>query len=408
VPRSGRKGLSKPNLAEAQCPESSSKQAVTPWAQIVRQGRTGPGAPNQTPGLATCFLAVALQTPEAGRAGSSAASPDGSAAAASSTDGRRKAQGEVSRIREAVTPPARSAAVDAPLATSTAPPATPVPASPPATRPVDSVLSPRAAEASLVTAADILRGGGCLTPSASPDAPAQASGAPRGVASATETPAKDVCVAIDAEPPATSMDRPTTPPRDALMSPSKRQNDARSPPQRPRSTQPPSHKKPRNEDGGATKSTDAGGRARAPPNQPAKPQPPLRPRRQGSGPAASLPSKRATAAAAAPAPTTVQLDFGRDRYQSPPDDALAVLDAACSSFVVREVKRAAQMDRPACELTAQLQAAVAGAWPGAAVVCYGSRATGLAGATSDVDLVIVGIGDLVRHHDTVIPRGGGV
>jgi predicted nucleotidyltransferase len=99
----------------------------------------------------------------------------------------------------------------------------------------------------------------------------------------------------------------------------------------------------------------------------------------------------------------VNFDFSRhDGFQPLAEDALAVLDSSCNSFVKREMKRAASMDRPACELTAKLQAAVSATWPGAVVICFGSRATGLAGAASDVDLVVVGVPDFANDpHPTV-------
>ena len=75
----------------------------------------------------------------------------------------------------------------------------------------------------------------------------------------------------------------------------------------------------------------------------------------------------------------------------PPGPALAALDHCLHGFVRRTVHHARQVDAPACTLTERVQLEVSEIWPGARLACYGSRATGLACASSDVDLVVLGV-----------------
>jgi len=75
----------------------------------------------------------------------------------------------------------------------------------------------------------------------------------------------------------------------------------------------------------------------------------------------------------------------------PPGPALAALDHCLHGFVRRTVHQARQVDAPACALTERVQLEVSEIWPGARLACYGSRATGLACASSDVDLVVLGV-----------------
>lgn len=75
----------------------------------------------------------------------------------------------------------------------------------------------------------------------------------------------------------------------------------------------------------------------------------------------------------------------------PPGQALAALDHCLHGFVRRTVHQARQVDAPACALTERVQLEVSDIWPGARLACYGSRATGLACASSDVDLVVLGV-----------------
>lgn len=67
------------------------------------------------------------------------------------------------------------------------------------------------------------------------------------------------------------------------------------------------------------------------------------------------------------------------------------VNRALEAFVAETRRGAAQVDAYACELMRCVQAEVDVLWPGAAVVCYGSRACGLACASSDVDLCVVGV-----------------
>jgi hypothetical protein len=250
----------------------------------------------------------------------------------------------------------------------------------------------------MVTAADILREGGVLRPAPEiVDVAASTHAAVSTYREAAPAPI-DTEAPPGAESAAVLLDRPQTPsvPRNLLFSPTKRQNDVRSPQAEGRvatskhsqtDASRPSYKKPRSEQ------VDEDGQERAV-RQPAaqqRPQQPPRHKRQPSGTSAGLLRKAG-----------VRFDFSRHAYEPLDEDAMAVLDSSCNSFVKREMKRAAAMDRPACELTAQLQVAVSATWPGAVVICFGSRATGLAGAASDVDLVVVGVPDLANDpHPTV-------
>ena len=69
---------------------------------------------------------------------------------------------------------------------------------------------------------------------------------------------------------------------------------------------------------------------------------------------------------------------------------LHVHDGAC---VCRSsCEESSALDGPACSVMAQVQTVVSGVWGGyASVSCFGSRATGLACATSDIDLVVTGV-----------------
>jgi len=57
------------------------------------------------------------------------------------------------------------------------------------------------------------------------------------------------------------------------------------------------------------------------------------------------------------------------------------------------------VDGRACVLMERVQAEVARLWPGAMVSCFGSRATGLACASSDVDLVVMNVPGLAGSAD---------
>ena len=91
--------------------------------------------------------------------------------------------------------------------------------------------------------------------------------------------------------------------------------------------------------------------------------------------------------------------------QLPAAPALAALDRCLHGFVRRTMQQAQQVDAPALAMMARVQAEVAELWPGASVSCYGSRATGLACATSDVDLVVLGVPGLEGYGG--VSSGGG-
>lgn len=94
-----------------------------------------------------------------------------------------------------------------------------------------------------------------------------------------------------------------------------------------------------------------------------------------------------------PARTVPQRCYFEDALplRLPPGPALAALDHCLHGFVRRTVHQARQVDAPACALTERVQLEVSEIWPGARLACYGSRATGLACASSDVDLVVLGV-----------------
>lgn len=413
--RAGRKGPHKPPLAVN---AAGTKEPGTPWAQIVRQGRrAGAEASGETPGLATSLLqAVALQTPggEQGPSCSSAAAEtptNDTCGGAATGDDTALAAAHADAGRDSVAcpivPTECSAALNEPCISPAALSAAPSKASSLSSRSASPQLEARSASPSdhapgasrMVTAADILREGGVLD--SSPDI-VDVAGAPTAGPTYREAAPEPVDAGaphLD-EAAADLVDRPQTPPvpRNLLFSPSKRQNDVRSPPADQRvaaskhaqaDASRPSYKKPRSEhlDGCADQRP-----VRQPALQQRPQQQPRQPKRQPAGSSAGALRKGG-----------VCFDFSRhDGYQPLAEDALAVLDSSCNSFVKREIKRAAAMDRPACELTAQLQAAVSATWPGAIVICFGSRATGLAGAASDVDLVVVGVKDLANDpHPTV-------
>eukprot|EP00908_Phaeocystis_cordata_P013569 Transcript_24636.p1 GENE.Transcript_24636~~Transcript_24636.p1 ORF type:complete len:413 (+),score=200.28 Transcript_24636:2120-3358(+) len=75
----------------------------------------------------------------------------------------------------------------------------------------------------------------------------------------------------------------------------------------------------------------------------------------------------------------------------PPGPALDALNRCLHAFVHQTAHEAQQVDAPARLLIGGVQNEVTTLWPGAQVGCYGSRATGLACAASDVDLVVLGV-----------------
>jgi len=72
--------------------------------------------------------------------------------------------------------------------------------------------------------------------------------------------------------------------------------------------------------------------------------------------------------------------------------AIEALDRAIGEFYRTAREESTAFDGPACSLMAHVQQTVAALWgPYARVSCFGSRATGLACATSDIDLVVTGV-----------------
>ena len=87
--------------------------------------------------------------------------------------------------------------------------------------------------------------------------------------------------------------------------------------------------------------------------------------------------------------------------------AVEALDRALADFHHRTRDAAASLDGPATEMMGRVQAAVREVWPGALVHCFGSRATGLAGANSDVDLVVTGVPGLDAPPDGSVDLSNG-
>ena len=75
----------------------------------------------------------------------------------------------------------------------------------------------------------------------------------------------------------------------------------------------------------------------------------------------------------------------------PSPAALAQLDRAIFAHYRSAREVAAAQDAVTFELMGHVQAAAGGIWPRARVACFGSRATGLVCATSDIDLCLVGV-----------------
>ena len=75
----------------------------------------------------------------------------------------------------------------------------------------------------------------------------------------------------------------------------------------------------------------------------------------------------------------------------PSPAALALLDRAIGAHYRNAREVAAAQDAVTFELMGHVQAAVGSIWPRARVACFGSRATGLVCATSDIDLCLVGV-----------------
>lgn len=82
---------------------------------------------------------------------------------------------------------------------------------------------------------------------------------------------------------------------------------------------------------------------------------------------------------------------------------MTLLESSLHSFLRQSCEQAQVADLPACILMEALQCQVSQLWPAAHLSCFGSRATGLACATSDVDLVVVGVPGLdVLREDALV------
>lgn len=92
-----------------------------------------------------------------------------------------------------------------------------------------------------------------------------------------------------------------------------------------------------------------------------------------------------------PVPAACHFHGASTSLALPSNAALAQVDRAVARFFVSTRDAAAALDGPATELMARVQTEVHAIWPRAIVNCFGSRATGLAGANSDVDLVVTNV-----------------
>ena len=79
---------------------------------------------------------------------------------------------------------------------------------------------------------------------------------------------------------------------------------------------------------------------------------------------------------------------------APSQEALEVLDQSLMAFWRRARQEAGALDGLACTLIQRVEAEVCALWPCARLVCFGSRATGLAVASSDIDLVVTRVDGL--------------
>ena len=98
--------------------------------------------------------------------------------------------------------------------------------------------------------------------------------------------------------------------------------------------------------------------------------------------------------AAPPLPPPCTFDASRWPLGAPSDAALAVLDRSTIHYWRSSQAAASECDTAARDLIQRIQASVRQLWPEAQVCAFGSRATGLATAGSDIDLVVTGVGGL--------------
>jgi len=92
-----------------------------------------------------------------------------------------------------------------------------------------------------------------------------------------------------------------------------------------------------------------------------------------------------------PPPPPCLFDGRRCPLPQPSAAAIESLDRAVGAYYRQARAESTALDDPACTLMAHVQGAVGSLWPFGRVACFGSRATGLACATSDIDLVVTGV-----------------
>ena len=93
-----------------------------------------------------------------------------------------------------------------------------------------------------------------------------------------------------------------------------------------------------------------------------------------------------------PPPPPMLFEGYRSSLVMPSAAAMACLDHMVAEYYHKAMRESSAMDAPAQALMGHVQHAVSGLWGNhARIACFGSRATGLACATSDVDLVVTGV-----------------
>lgn len=104
-----------------------------------------------------------------------------------------------------------------------------------------------------------------------------------------------------------------------------------------------------------------------------------------------LPTAHHHAPALPPLPPPTVFEGRSASMPLPHARAIEALDRSIADFYKRTREAASALDGPATAMMRMVQAEVSSVWPNACVACFGSRATGLAGANSDVDLVVTGV-----------------
>ena len=110
----------------------------------------------------------------------------------------------------------------------------------------------------------------------------------------------------------------------------------------------------------------------------------------GHGAAVGVPVP--TMAPPPPPPLPLLFEGYRSSLVQPSAAAMARLDRMVGEYYRQAMRESSAMDGPAMQLMGHVQHAVSELWGSyARIACFGSRATGLACATSDVDLVVTGM-----------------